>query len=94
MSEIKQPLIFSTDQYWPELTTFGSTDQGGFNRLKQLVKTGHGFNRPALPYSYTCFKVSKYGSLKESIRCLIVKYRKSPKNSDTQKIAVITLKFE
>ena len=30
------------------MTTFGSIDQGGYNRLKPLVKTGGGFDRPTL----------------------------------------------
>ena len=36
-----RPLIFV-------LTTFLHIDRGGFNRLKPLVKTGGGFNRPTL----------------------------------------------
>ena len=30
------------------MTTLGSIDQGGYNRLKPLVKTGDGFDRPTL----------------------------------------------
>ena len=46
-NHLKIPIDHS-NQYWPVLTTLGSIDQGAFNRLKPLVKTRGGFDRPTL----------------------------------------------
>ena len=43
-----QPLENSNRPLQPVLTTLGSTDQGGYNQLKPLVKTRGGFDRPTL----------------------------------------------
>ena len=42
---IKQPPKISNR---PVITTLGSIDQAGYNRLKALVKTGSGFDCPTL----------------------------------------------
>ena len=49
VSHFKFPIDHS-DEYWPVITTLGSIDQSGYNRLKPLVKTGGGFDRPTLKF--------------------------------------------